>query len=340
MFSTLIYILAIVNTAKIRARLYKKLRSQIKLTKCNIYRYYKQYKYMFLRDIFIYNIYNIISYFNYIFKYPQHINILNGNNKFNLFKYITPDHNDIAGLSLSLEYQVPLDWINEDTSWRTASTEHDSLETLCHKIYSQQHDYQNHQAKVDFFDHMVEIPHCSILKLNLPALQLINAGNAGGNSILSEAYSIELLNRYYDADNFIFENDIQYWHSTCSIIDYITYINNQRVGVSVTRALNYQNPTDFTLHQATKLLQNKLYGLLIARNAVVAEQRYLHSILHIWVQNQKVCDIINHARQQIDIYTLGPNVYGNVIILVSICDNNSLYENQHVMLKYLLNNSN
>jgi len=293
---------------------------------------------MLMHEIVMYQVYSAANLINHILKYPKYITLSN-NNKDDIFRYLTPDNNLITTLSLDDDYQIPTHYLFDTTNnWRTNSTGNDSDDfvSMCTKVYSQQHIYENVQAKFVCFRHNSHIPHCSIVKLQQPALKFIEAGNAGGNSLLSEAYSIDLFTRYYGAKNIIYENDIEYWFNTCSIIDYIADINDQRVGVSVTRAINYQDTKNFTVHNAIKLLKKKLYGLLVARNAVISEQRYLHSILHIWAYNEQVANTIQEVCKTIDLHKMGPDVYGNVIIVISVCDNNAIYENHNVVFKYLL----
>ena len=237
-----------------------------------------------------------------------------------------------------------LEWLDEDTSWRTSSTEKyyakygypiSDVFMNDNYIYSPLIESINDTKQIMCVDE-VDIPNFLFIKLGNTAKSFIKQGNAGGNSILSEAYSIDYFERYLSGTDFIFENDICYWMDTVSMVDFITTIDNIRVGVSVTRALNYYEPDHFTTEMARKLLIKKLHGLLVARNAVNAEQVFYCSLLHIWAQNEIVAKALRDAYNEINIDKLGPSVVGNVGIIISVSDNWTIYGNLRGMLAYLV----
>ena len=289
-------------------------------------------------DFILYYIYYLIGKINYFLKYPESINVIDFADDINIFDFITPDEEDVAYKYLFPENNetLPCTWLDDDHTWRSSSTQGCNTEELFLHHFEKQKDYTNPNVKIVSVIHTVHVPHYFFIKLSDSAIGSICNGNAGGNSILSEAYSIDLFRVYFNARDFIYETDISYWFLTASMVDYITVINGQRVGVSVTRAFNYMDQFNYTEAMAYKLLNKKLYGLLMARNAVNAEQRYIHSVLHVWVPNQHVAGVIQRVFDKIDIYKLGMDVYGNVIVYISICNNRTIYDNQPGLFNYLI----
>lgn len=112
------------------------------------------------------------------------------------------------------------------------------------------------------------------------ALNSLKLDNAGGKSAVSEALSINILDRYYHASNFIFEKEVQYIFDY-KMVDYICTIGQNRIGVSVTRAIGQYDATNdsfdankFTAIQATELLEKKFSGLIVARKCVTKELNF------------------------------------------------------------------
>ena len=119
--------------------------------------------------------------------------------------------------------------------------------------------------------------------------------NAGGNSEISEAWSINHIMAKLKASECLAEMEIKYW-CDYKMVDYIIGIpidDNQmtRIGVSVTRAMC--NPyRKYTRNDAITLLEKKLNGLIISRNTVIDEQSFFQSILHIWVPDINVANLL------------------------------------------------
>lgn len=149
--------------------------------------------------------------------------------------------------------------------------------------------------------------------------------NAGGSSEISEALSMQYMHDRFGANEFIPEKEVDYWieYKMC---DYIMVVNGVNVGVSVTRAVSYPFTNEFSYVQAASLLNKKLNGLIIARNAVNERHQFFMSILHIWchtalaAQNlRKAYDyMINHDTDK---------VYNNIYIICTICPVMYIYTN-------------
>ena len=84
--------------------------------------------------------------------------------------------------------------------------------------------------------------------------------NAGGNSVESETLSFEMLKKSFNAKLLKTEMEVSYWPMGGSITDYVCYMFDSIIGVSVTRAMKYNG--EFTYEDANKLLVKKLKGKL------------------------------------------------------------------------------
>jgi hypothetical protein len=157
--------------------------------------------------------------------------------------------------------------------------------------------------------------------LCLSASQILNTENAGGNSTVSETLSMECLARLFDASEGITEMDVIYWNQRWKKIDYICTIYNERVGVSVTRAMKHPFPDEFTFEDAIDLLYKKIYGLIIARQGVTQKQQYFKTILHIWCQTTYIANTVHNAFQSLsdDLMT------ENIIIYTTITNYKPIY---------------
>ena len=106
-----------------------------------------------------------------------------------------------------------------------------------------------------------------------------------------------------DATNFVFEMEVEYWINF-KMVDFVCSTpcspeGSQRVGVSVTRAMRYPDPDLFNLQSARELLQKKLYGLVVARNAVTKKHRFFVSYLHVWCQTRKIAEFMREAYSEL-----------------------------------------
>lgn len=155
--------------------------------------------------------------------------------------------------------------------------------------------------------------------------------NAGGKSEISEMFSIDYFVSIYGAHNVIFEKEVDYW-ATYKMVDYICTIDNQRVGVSVARAMGYPTPCRFTPEIAASLLHKKLYGLIVARNCVNKSQAFYKSILHIWCQTSHIADLLAAAFRNLNAADYGLDVKGVVLLQLTICNDVQIYRNKLISL--------
>lgn len=158
------------------------------------------------------------------------------------------------------------------------------------------------------------------------ARKSIEIDNAGGQSEISELYSIDYFVRTYNADEFIFEEEVKYWIQY-KMVDFICTINEERVGVSVARAMGYPTPDRFTLDNARRLLLKKLTGLIVARNSVIKSQSFFKSVLHIWCQSSHIAMLLHEAFENLDDNDYGLDIKGVLLLQLTICDDTQLYKN-------------
>lgn len=124
--------------------------------------------------------------------------------------------------------------------------------------------------------------------------------NAGGKSINSEAFSVNVLDQLYGITDIISEMEVQYVWYNYKKCDYVCTLFGQRVGVSVTRAMGYPNHTYFTSEDAQRLLKKKISGLLVARDGVINKYNFDKCILHMWCESLEIADIIKQEHENLD----------------------------------------
>lgn len=149
--------------------------------------------------------------------------------------------------------------------------------------------------------------------------------NAGGNSEVSEALSMQFMFLSFNARKFIPEMEVKYTGES-KICDYIMKINDDKIGVSVTRAISHPINSSITLQFAIALLQKKLIGIIVAKKATMTTHKFRNSIVHIWCKCQQDVEIIKNAYRIIidnDPY----NLYVGIYVICSICISEFIYTN-------------
>lgn len=170
------------------------------------------------------------------------------------------------------------------------------------------------------------------INYNLPrnvsqeASESLKIYNAGGKSEISEMYSMDYFVKRYNAKNIIFEKQVRYWIDY-KMVDFICTINDERVGVSVARAMLHPKNKYFTETMGENLLYKKLYGLIVARNGVVKEQNFYKSILHIWCETAQIANIIKSKFENLDENDYGLDVKGIILLILTVCDDEKIYKN-------------
>ncbi|KAI9328852.1 hypothetical protein BDR26DRAFT_873469 [Obelidium mucronatum] len=146
------------------------------------------------------------------------------------------------------------------------------------------------------------------------ARQVLLTPNAGGDSIVSECLSVELLSRLVFANDactlVATEMDAKYYPSGGSMTDYvIRWGHSANVSVSVTRVFD----------GATK----KLRGVAFARRSLFAPVCGTDCswVLHVFVPNGKVAKVVKRAWTKVD-----ERVRGGVVVVVTIWSESVLYD--------------
>lgn len=147
--------------------------------------------------------------------------------------------------------------------------------------------------------------------------------NLGGNSELSEAYSIHFFNGM-GATDIVFETDVMYVYSGKNV-DFLCTWKGVRWGVSVTRAANYVELMGARL--AHHLLEKKITGLILARNSVCKPQRFLQSILHVFCETEEIARVLKEAYEVINLEDLGLDIKCVLSVVLTVDPNPRLYKN-------------
>jgi hypothetical protein len=110
--------------------------------------------------------------------------------------------------------------------------------------------------------------------------EIILDGNAGGSSLYSEVFAMEVLARCELATLIASETEILY-DVDGKITDILVAIDGEKVGVSVVRAVGFPKDAPYTVEQATTILRRKLDDILVSSANVSAEHRWVKQILSV-----------------------------------------------------------
>jgi hypothetical protein len=125
-------------------------------------------------------------------------------------------------------------------------------------------------------------------------------GNAGGSSIHSEIFAYEVLLRCELAELMKTETEILYLDAGGKITDLLVFLDERRVGVSVTRAVGWPKDDPYTEEKASELLEKKLQGVLDSTSNVDAEDAWARQILHILAYGDEHAASLEAAWQGLD----------------------------------------
>lgn len=156
--------------------------------------------------------------------------------------------------------------------------------------------------------------------------RILETPNAGGSSIQSETLSFEILKRFFNARLLKTEMEVPYWPEGGSINDYVIYLFDSVIGVSVTRAVNYRE-ANFSLENAVSLLRKKLNGICqSSRNSMI---KWDKQILHVWLEGEQTCQTLIKAWSEIDHV-----LKSNTVLILTVAENSrEIFVNQNVKLK-------
>lgn len=198
-------------------------------------------------------------------------------------------------------------------------------------------DYCEHLLARSWFhmdrDYLCTVDICNLtpfqtIQFSETPLRSMHIQNAGGSSEISEALSMYYMEHQFGAVQFVPEKEVDYWidYKMC---DYLMTLNQANIGVSVTRAVTYPFDQPFTDQLATTLLDKKLNGLIIARNAVNLRHQFFKSILHIWCYTALAATNLKKAYYRL-INNDQDQTYSNIYVICTICQQKYIYTN-HVI---------
>lgn len=141
---------------------------------------------------------------------------------------------------------------------------------------------------------------------------------------------MQYMHNKFGATDFIPEMDVPYWieYKMC---DFLMMLKGKWVGVSVTRAVPsypFENG-EFTFERARELLERKLYGLIVAREAVMEEYGFTESVLHIWCYSAKIASLVEAAHDSIVAEnSTNKETYDQVHVMCTVCSYEYVYTNR------------
>lgn len=170
------------------------------------------------------------------------------------------------------------------------------------------------------------------------AKKSLEVQNAGGNSALSEACSIQY---FYDLGytNFVYETSVIYKSTSYKLVDFIADApqryelkypelvkkDHERVGISVTRACDYGKGFN-----AADLLYKKIKGLIGARNNATSNCKFYRSILHIWCSSMEIMNSINQTFSKMlaeNVFDT-PDLKGTLKVVTTYSTDRRIYKNK------------
>ena len=144
--------------------------------------------------------------------------------------------------------------------------------------------------------------------------EMVADGNAGGSSLESEIFSLEVLTRCEGATLVKTETEVVYDVSG-SITDILVEIGGMKVGVSVTRAVGFPRDAAYTEATASALLTRKLTDIQESTAHVSAGDRWVKQILHVIAYADQHVAAMEAAYAALD-----PSVKADTILWVTRSD--------------------
>ncbi len=138
-------------------------------------------------------------------------------------------------------------------------------------------------------------------KLTVGAQKIINDGGGGGSSLLSKAFSFDMLARCEGATLLKSESEITYTDPAGKKTTMLVQIDGRKVGVSVTRAVSVPTASDpYLLATAQAMLESYLQDILLSTANVAATDQWSKQILYVMAQSTSHADTIFLAWDQIN----------------------------------------
>ncbi len=152
--------------------------------------------------------------------------------------------------------------------------------------------------------------------------EIIRDGNAGGSSLYSEVFAYEVLARCEGAELEWTETEVEYLDMMGKITDLVVTIDNERIGVSVTRAVKFPFDDPYPVADALDLLEGKLSDVLLSSANVKPEFAWTKQILHVIAYGPQHATALETAYGMIDAATKSDTI---LVVTVSNGDDDFLY---------------
>jgi hypothetical protein len=156
--------------------------------------------------------------------------------------------------------------------------------------------------------------------LSVGGREMIDDGNAGGSSLLSEVFSYELLARCEGAALLKTETEIAYDDPGSKITDLLVDMDGLRIGVSVTRAYAYPPGSGYTTERGRALLEKKLGDILESSANVSAGDAWVKQVLYIMAFNDQHLAAVEEALGAID-----GALKSDTVVMVSVSDGDDAF---------------
>lgn len=154
--------------------------------------------------------------------------------------------------------------------------------------------------------------------LSTGAQEILADGTAGGTSGYSEAFALEILHRCEGATFVKSETEIEYT-TTGALTDILVEIGGERIGVSVTRAVNVTGACTrdetYSDTRATELLTDKLMGIDESSMNVAPADAWTKQILFIHADTTAAATALMNAWGSLD-----AGLRADTIVYVSVSE--------------------
>ncbi len=147
--------------------------------------------------------------------------------------------------------------------------------------------------------------------------RMVCTPNAGGSSLLSEVFSIEVLARCELATMLATETEVVYDPAGSKKTDILVEMDGVKIGVSVTRAVGFPFDAPYTVEQAKGLLEKKLAAINESSANVVAAQKWEKQILHVIAYGDPHVQTVKDAWNSI-----GADLKTDTILLITVTQGN------------------
>jgi hypothetical protein len=143
---------------------------------------------------------------------------------------------------------------------------------------------------------------------------IVTTENAGGSSVLSEAFAYEMLARCELASLLKTETQISYVDPQGKITDILVEIDGIKIGVSVVRAVGYP-PETYSLAEAKRIITKKLQGVLDSTANVASTDAWRKQILEVIAYAPEHAAYFQQAWDEAD-----PALKADTILMITISD--------------------